>query len=101
MIINIVSQAGLQPKAERSVYNASKYAMTGFTRSMELELKESGIRVVGIYPGKVNTRLFSKTGIEKNMSDAIQPENIASLVSFVLSQPKDVIEISVISTSAK
>ena len=45
-IINVISQAGLGAKAERSVYNASKWAMTGFTKSLAQELIPSNISEV-------------------------------------------------------
>lgn len=90
-IINIISDAGLNAKPERSVYNASKFAMTGFTKSLELEAKEYGVRVIGIYPGKVNTKLFSKVGIDKDLGNSIMPEDVASLVSYILSVPQSVI----------
>ncbi len=87
LIINIISQAGLRGKAERSVYTASKFAMTGLTKSIQPELAKYGIRVTGIYPGKVNTALFSKSGIEKKMNGAILPEDVAQAVSWVVSRP--------------
>ena len=93
IIINIVSQAGLMGKAERVVYNASKYAMTGATHSLQLELRKYGIKVAGIYPAKVNTTMFIKAGIKKSVDNALQPEDVANSVIYIVSQPKD-IEIS-------
>ena len=43
VIINVISQAGLYGKALRSVYHASKWAVTGFTKSLQEELKGTGI----------------------------------------------------------
>lgn len=84
-IINIISQAGLYAKAERSVYNASKWAITSFTKSMEAELKNYGIGVIGIYPGKMKTEMFSKMGIKKDMSDGLDTEDVAKTIEFILS----------------
>lgn len=85
LIINIISQAGIYAKAKRSVYNASKWAITGFTKSLQAELAPHGIAVTGIYPGKLNTGLFKKTGVEKDMKDAISPKDVARTIEFVLS----------------
>lgn len=85
LIINVISQAGLYGKAERSVYNASKFAITGFTKSMELELNKYGIGVTGLYPGKMKTKMFEKMGIKKSMEDALDPMEIAKTIEFILS----------------
>ncbi len=85
LIINIISQAGIYAKAKRTVYNASKWAITGFTKSLQPELADYGIRVTGIYPGKMNTGLFIKKGIKKDMSDAIGAFEVAKTIEFILS----------------
>ena len=83
-IINIISQAGLNAKAGRSVYNASKFALTGFTRSLADELAVQGIGVTGIYPGKLSTGMFSKMGINKSMDDALDPDEVARAVEMMV-----------------
>jgi len=86
VIININSQAGLMAKAERSVYNASKWAITGFTKSMFQELIKDGIKVMGIYPSLMNTGMFEKIGITKNMDGALSVEDVAKAVEFMINQ---------------
>ncbi len=90
-IINIISQAGLHAKAERSVYNASKWALTGFTRSLQLELKGSGVAVTGVYPGKINTNLFKAAGVKKDMGNALTVREVAELIVFSASAPGHVV----------
>jgi len=82
-IMNISSQAGLYAKGERAVYNATKWGVTGFTKSLEIELQKYKIRVIGIYPGKLNTKMFEKMGIKKDLSDALDPEEIAKTIEFI------------------
>ena len=84
LIINIISQAGIYHKAERTVYNASKWAITGFTKSLQPEVAKYGISVSGIYPGKMKTEMFKKMGIEKDMNDALDPIEVARTVKFLL-----------------
>lgn len=91
LIINIISQAGFYAKAERTIYTASKFAITGFTKSLESELSPYGIAVTGLYPGKLKTKMFEKMGIEKDMSDALDPAVVAKTVEFVLSLGPDVV----------
>ena len=89
-IININSQAGINYKKERVVYNASKWGVTGFSKSLEDEVKKYGIKVTDIMPGKMNTDMFKKMNIEKSMTDALDTKYVANLIRFILSLPKDV-----------
>lgn len=85
LIINIISQAGLYAKAERSVYNASKWAITGFTKALQPELAPFGIGVTGLYPGMLKTEMFAKMGIEKDMAKGLDTEDVAKTIEFMLS----------------
>jgi len=89
LIINISSQSGLYAKSKRSVYNSSKWAVTGFTKSLQAELEPQGIKVTGVYPGKFKSGLFQKAGIAKNLSDAPDPAEIARGIEFILSLGKN------------
>ncbi len=91
LIVNIVSQAGLRGKALRSVYGASKYAITGFTASLQPELAPYGIRVTGIYPAKMKTSLFRSAGVEKKFDDAFDPMYLAKTIAFLLTLPETVV----------
>lgn len=56
-IIHISSQMGHVGGPQRSVYCASKFALEGLTRTMALELGESGIRVNTLCPTFIETEL--------------------------------------------
>lgn len=90
LIININSQGGLYAKAERGVYTASKWAITGFTKAMQPELAPYGIVMTGLYPGMMKTDMFSKMGIEKDMSKGLDTEEVAKTIEFLLSFEKPV-----------
>ena len=55
VIINNSSVAGLRGMNRLSHYAASKWGLTGLTRSWAIELAPHGIRVVSIHPTGVNT----------------------------------------------
>ncbi len=55
VIINNSSVAGLRGMGRLSHYAASKWGLTGLTRSWAIELAPHGIRVVSIHPTGVNT----------------------------------------------
>lgn len=82
-IININSTAGLHPKAYNSVYHASKWALTGFTQSLQLELANYGIKVTSIHPGVMNTKFTSGTNCD--LSKSIDISEVAGSIEFVLS----------------
>jgi 3-oxoacyl-[acyl-carrier protein] reductase len=54
-IINISSISGRLPLAGGSAYAATKFACTGFSQSLFLEMRDFGIKVTTIYPGSVDS----------------------------------------------
>jgi short-subunit dehydrogenase len=90
-IINVISQAGLYGKAERSVYTASKWAITGFTKSLQYELPQYGVSVTGFYPGLMETKLFEKAGSERDLTDALSVETAAKAIEFIVNQEPGVV----------
>lgn len=85
LIVMINSQGGLYAKALRTVYQASKWAVTGFTKCLEPELAKYGIAVTGVYPGKIRTKLFEKVGVtNKDMRDAMDVMDVAQVVGMLL-----------------
>lgn len=54
-IINISSISGRLPLAGGSAYAATKFACTGFSQSLFLEVRDFGIKVTTVYPGSVNS----------------------------------------------
>lgn len=84
-IINIISTAGTLAKPERSVYNASKWAMTGFTKCLQEELKGTNLRVMELYPSFMNTTLFKNAGNDRDNYDlALDPDELAKTIEFIL-----------------
>ena len=90
LIVNVVSQSGLSARANRSIYNASKWALTGFTKALQQEAANYDVRVTGFYPGTIKTDLFAKAGIEMK-GVAITTEQAVKSVEFLLSCGEDVL----------
>ena len=82
-IINIGSLAGKNPFAGGAAYNASKFAIVGFSEAMMLDVREDNIRTSYIMPGSVATYFNDHT---PNEADAwkIQPGDIAQIVMDLL-----------------
>lgn len=90
-IATISSVAGLEAYLGGGAYSVSKFALTGFIKSLRLELKDFGIRVCGVYPGAVLTDSWAGTDLPKERF--MKAEDIANAVfhAFQLS-PQTVIE---------
>ncbi|MEE3849695.1 glucose 1-dehydrogenase [Gordonia sp. LSe1-13] len=93
-IVNISSYAGIRGVAGRHAYTASKWGVTGLTKSCALELADSGVRVNSVHPGGVRTPMLAEElkSAPPEMLEATstlvrlaEPEEIASLIVFLAS----------------
>lgn len=78
-IINISSLAGANPHPQMSAYNASKFALNGFSEAMMQEVRHDGIKVSYIMPGSVNTE-FGGDEPSEQKNWQLQPQDIARVV---------------------
>ncbi|HHF7379506.1 TPA: SDR family NAD(P)-dependent oxidoreductase, partial [Legionella feeleii] len=65
-IINISSILGVISLPFRGAYNASKYAVEGLSDTLRLELQSSGIRVITVEPGPIESR-FRDSSIDNSL----------------------------------
>src|SRR5437667_51677 len=73
-IISTASVAGLRTGLGPHVYSAAKAAVIHLTRSVAMELGESGVRVNCICPGGIATPIFGKAfGLSPDRADATIP----------------------------
>jgi short-subunit dehydrogenase len=59
-IVNIGSVVGFVPAPYQAIYSATKHALEGYTESLDLEVRQFGIRATVIEPG------FTRTSIVQN-----------------------------------
>ena len=85
-IVNVASIAGLLGNPNISAYNASKFAVRGFSESLMKEVRDDGIRVTCLYPGSVDTRFFDVAGVEMT-DNPLQPRDVAATVMHTLEAP--------------
>ena len=98
-IINISSMWGQVGASCEVAYSASKAGMIGFTKALAKEVGPSGINVNAIAPGVIMTDMmkdFDQSDIdylkdETPLMRLGQPEDIANLVSFLVSDKADFI----------
>jgi 3-oxoacyl-[acyl-carrier protein] reductase len=77
IIINVSSGAGLTGFSELVTYCASKFAVVGFTESLDQEVGRYGIRVYGICPGRVATDMQKQYSGRKI---GMPPEQVAAAI---------------------
>ncbi|MFI4918885.1 MAG: SDR family NAD(P)-dependent oxidoreductase [Legionellales bacterium] len=65
-IINISSILGIISMPFRGAYNASKHAVEGLSDTLRLELRSSGIKVITIEPGPIESR-FRENCVEGSL----------------------------------
>jgi len=83
-VINTVSTGALYCRKTISVYAASKWAIRGFTGCLEVECAPKGVRVMGFYPGKIDTRMYETAGVDRDLAMAMSPAQGAAMVVAML-----------------
>ncbi|MBA3321817.1 MAG: SDR family oxidoreductase [Pyrinomonadaceae bacterium] len=78
-ILNISSLAGANPHPRMAAYNASKFALNGFSEALMQEVRHDGIKVSYIMPGSVNT-YFGGDEPDESKAWQLQPADIARVV---------------------
>ncbi|KAF7665676.1 hypothetical protein LDENG_00136530 [Lucifuga dentata] len=101
-IINISSMDGLRmvPSADQHFYCATKHAVTALTEGLRQELREANthIRATCISPGIVETEFAfrhhnsdpEKAAAMYESTKCLKPEDVARVITFVLSAPPHV-----------
>jgi len=70
---------------EAAAYNASKWGLLGFTKSLAEELRGSGVQVITVSPGSVDTRMLAQTPFPPAMA----PEDVARVVGWCAAEAPD------------
>jgi 3-oxoacyl-[acyl-carrier protein] reductase len=89
--ISLASVAGVNAFPGEAVYNASKFGQVGFVRSLDIELREHGVRCSNICPGGVATDFAIGTGREAGMPELdgmMSGDDVAEVVLFALTRPR-------------
>jgi len=85
-IVNMASMAGVASVPGLATYNASKFAVVGFTDAVRLEVQPLGIDVSAILPYFVNTELAAGTTGPRGFKKA-EPVQVAQAIVATLERP--------------
>lgn len=97
-IVNLSSIAGKEVYPGGNVYCATKHAVDALNKGMRIDLVERGIRVTGIYPGKVETEFSvarfhgdtDRADAEYKGFDPLTAADIADAIVYAVSRPAHV-----------
>jgi short-subunit dehydrogenase len=92
LVLNIVSTAGLRGKKNEAVYCSSKFAVRGFTESLQKEYEGTGIRFVAAYMGGMNTPFWEESDHVLDPSRLRSPAEVAEIIIENLEEDEIVIE---------
>jgi NADP-dependent 3-hydroxy acid dehydrogenase YdfG len=87
----LASVAGLRAFPGEAVYNASKFGQLGFTRALDHELRERGVRATCICPGGVKTDFAIGAGREEGdpeLDGMLTADEVADVVLFTVTRPR-------------
>jgi NADP-dependent 3-hydroxy acid dehydrogenase YdfG len=91
-IVTLASEGGRRGLPYEATYCASKFGQVGFTRALDHELREHGVRCTNVCPGGVATDFALEDG--RGRSHEVLPgmmtaDDVAEVVLFVLTRPRN------------
>lgn len=87
-VVMVMSTAALVPKAEESTYCAAKWAVKALIESVRLELKNSPMKLIAVYPGGMATDFWPTSGRETNTNSFMSAEEAAGMLKQALQSTK-------------
>ncbi|MEA2426328.1 MAG: hypothetical protein QOH13_2738 [Thermoleophilaceae bacterium] len=86
--VSLASVAGLRGFPGETVYNASKFGQVGFTRSLDHEMREHGVRCTNLCPGGIATDFAMGTGRDESSTEGMMTaEEVADTLVYCVTRP--------------
>jgi short-subunit dehydrogenase len=86
-IVNILSIAAKTAFPNWSVYNASKFAVDGFSMAVREELREHKVRVINVYPAATDTEIWDGLSGDWPRNQMMSAADVADAVAYAINQP--------------
>lgn len=80
-IINIASMFGQLPAPSGIAYATTKHALVGFTRTLQIEMSNTGVMVHLVCPGFIRTELFANAEYIEVEKEKLQPDTSKMLTA--------------------
>ena len=84
-IVNIMSSAALRGNKQEAVYCATKWGERGYTESLKVAYKGTSVKVIGVYPGGINTEFYKNSRdyvSEEKQSTFMKPSDVAKTIIY-------------------
>lgn len=91
-VMNIISTAGLRGKVNESAYVASKFAVRGFTESLQKEYETKPVLISAVYMSGMNTPFWKGSEHVKDPSKFRSPAEVAEIIFSQKEKERVVIE---------
>ncbi len=91
-LVTVASEAGRRGLPFEATYCASKFGQVGFTRALDHELRERGVRCTNVCPGGVATDFALDDGRGRTpdaLPGMMSADDVAEVVVFVLTRPRN------------
>ena len=79
VLLNIISNSGINAKETETVYSASKFGLRGFAQALEQELEDTDVRIMSVYMGNMKTGLWANNDAG-NQKGFLDPGDVADLI---------------------
>ena len=93
-ILNVSSIAGVEIPQDyfHTVYSATKFGVQAFSEALSKEFENTNLRVMGYYPGGMDTSLFKKAGMDYKEKEEwmFDPTESVDAIIFMLTRNKKV-----------
>jgi NAD(P)-dependent dehydrogenase (short-subunit alcohol dehydrogenase family) len=85
VIVHVSARPGLEPTAGYAAYGVTKAALVHLVRILDVELRPSGIRVNAVAPQIMATAKNKALFPPELLTTAVEPEDIADVIAFLVS----------------
>ena len=82
-IVNIMSSAALKGNKNETVYCSAKWGERGYTEALKTEYKGTSVKVIGVYPGGMNTNFWNNSRdyvSEEKANTFMNPSDVAKVI---------------------
>lgn len=82
-IVNIMSSAALKGNKQEAVYCAAKWGERGYTESLKVAYKGTSVKIVGVYPGGMDTEFWEENRnyvSEEKSNTFMNPKDVATVI---------------------
>lgn len=82
-IVNIMSSAALKGNKQEALYCATKWGERGYTESLKVAYKGTTVKVIGVYPGGMNTEFWEENRdyvSEEKSNTFMNPKDVATVI---------------------